>query len=39
MPDDHRTGEAAKLLGIRVETLRRWEQDGKLRTERSAGGL
>jgi molybdopterin-binding protein len=34
----YRIGEAAKLVGVRVETLRRWERDGKLRTERSAGG-
>src|SRR5437867_13285162 len=38
MPDSYRIGEAAKLIGVRVETLRRWERDGKLRTRRSAGG-
>ena len=38
MPDAYRIGEAAKLVGVRVETLRRWERDGKLRTRRSAGG-
>jgi molybdopterin-binding protein len=38
MPASYRIGEAAKLLGVRVETLRRWERQGKLRTERSAGG-
>ncbi len=26
------------MLGVRVETLRRWERDGKLRTERTTGG-
>lgn len=26
------------MLGVRVETLRRWERAGSLRTERSAGG-
>src|ERR1043166_8250908 len=31
-------GEAAAALGVRVETLRRWERDGKLRTTRTAGG-
>ena len=36
--ETYRIGEAAALLGVRVETLRRWEQAGKLRTERSAGG-
>src|SRR4029450_1753334 len=38
MPADYRIGEAAKLIGVRVETLRRWEQEGKLRTDRSSGG-
>jgi molybdopterin-binding protein len=38
MVESYRIGEAAKLLGVRVETLRRWERDGKLRTDRSAGG-
>jgi molybdopterin-binding protein len=33
-----RIGEAAAALGVRVETLRRWERDGKLRTERTTGG-
>jgi molybdopterin-binding protein len=34
----YRIGEAAKLIGVRVETLRRWEAGGRLRTRRSAGG-
>ena len=38
MPDSYRIGEAARLLGVRVETLRRWERDGKIRTSRTAGG-
>jgi molybdopterin-binding protein len=38
MSDTYRIGEAAELLGVRVETLRRWERGGKLRTERTAGG-
>jgi molybdopterin-binding protein len=33
-----RIGQAAELLGVGVETLRRWEDDGRIRTERSAGG-
>ena len=36
--DGVRIGQAAELLGVSVETLRRWEVDGKLRTRRSAGG-
>jgi molybdopterin-binding protein len=35
---DYRIGQAADALGVRVETLRRWERAGKLRTERTAGG-
>jgi molybdopterin-binding protein len=27
-------GEAAKLLGVSADTLRRWDRGGKLRTER-----
>lgn len=33
-----RVGQAAEMLGITVETLRRWEAEGRLRVERSAGG-
>ena len=33
-----RIGQAAELLGVGVETLRRWEEDGQLRTTRTAGG-
>lgn len=36
--DGVRIGQAAELLGVTVETLRRWEAVGKLRTRRSAGG-
>ena len=36
--DTYRIGEAARLLGVRVETLRRWEHDGKLTVERTSGG-
>ena len=34
----YRIGEAAKLLGVRVETLRRWEREGTLSVERTPGG-
>ncbi len=37
MPETYRIGEAAEMLGVRVETLRRWERDGKLRTTRTSG--
>ena len=33
-----RIGEAAELLGVSVDTLRRWEAEGKVRVGRSAGG-
>ena len=35
---DIRIGLAAEMLGISVETLRRWEAEGRLRTSRSEGG-
>ena len=34
----YRIGEAAQLIGVRVETLRTWERAGKIRTERTSGG-
>jgi molybdopterin-binding protein len=33
-----RLGQAAEMLGVSVETLRRWEAAGRLATERSDGG-
>jgi molybdopterin-binding protein len=33
-----RVGQAAEMLGVGVDTLRRWEAEGRLRVERSAGG-
>jgi molybdopterin-binding protein len=33
-----RIGQAAELLGIGIDTLRRWESDGRLTTIRSEGG-
>jgi molybdopterin-binding protein len=38
MANDYRIGEAAELLGVRVETLRRWEREGKLKATRTSGG-
>ena len=38
MADAYRIGEAAELLGVRVETLRRWEREGKLKATRTSGG-
>jgi molybdopterin-binding protein len=33
-----RVGQAAEMLHVSVETLRRWETEGRLRMERSQGG-
>ena len=33
-----RVGQAAEMLGVSVETLRRWETDGRLVMARSEGG-
>jgi molybdopterin-binding protein len=33
-----RVGQAAEMLGVSVETLRRWEAEGRLHMERSEGG-
>ena len=38
MGESYRIGEAAGLLGVRVETLRRWEAEGKIRLTRTEGG-
>ncbi|TME62654.1 MAG: MerR family DNA-binding transcriptional regulator [Chloroflexi bacterium] len=35
---DLRVGEAAELIGVSVDTLRRWEAAGRLRVRRSPGG-
>ncbi len=34
----YRAGQAAELLGVSVDTVRRWADSGKLRTHRSEGG-
>jgi len=33
-----RIGEAAELLGVSADTLRRWEASGRIHLRRSAGG-
>src|SRR6476661_4930159 len=33
-----RVGQAAEMLGVTVDTLRRWEADGRLQLTRSTGG-
>jgi molybdopterin-binding protein len=38
MDSSVRVGEAAELLGVSVDTLRRWTATGRLRVRRSAGG-
>jgi len=36
--DTIRIGQAAEMLGVTVETVRRWEVEGRLHIERSPGG-
>jgi molybdopterin-binding protein len=45
MPTNHagrpaalRVGQAAEMLQVSVDTLRRWEQEGRLTVDRSPGG-
>jgi len=33
-----RVGQAAEMLGVTVDTMRRWEAEGRLHMERSGGG-
>ena len=34
MPERVTLGEAARMLGVSADTLRRWDRDGKIRTTR-----
>lgn len=34
----YRIGQAARLLGVSVDTLRRWADDGRVATRRTGGG-
>jgi molybdopterin-binding protein len=36
-PTAYRLGEAAAALGVRPETLRRWDRDGRIATRRTSG--
>lgn len=38
MATDYRPGQVAELLGVSVDTVRRWCDDGRLETVRSDGG-
>ena len=35
---EYRLGQAAEILGVGVDTLRRWADGGRLATERTRGG-
>jgi molybdopterin-binding protein len=35
---EYRLGQAAEILGVSVDTLRRWADEGRLATERTRGG-
>jgi molybdopterin-binding protein len=37
-PATLRVGQAAEMLQVSVDTLRRWESEGRLRVERTSGG-
>ena len=38
MATSYRPGQVADLLGVSVDTVRRWCDEGRLKTTRSAGG-
>ena len=37
-PEDLRVGQAAEILGVSTDTLRRWDHEGRLLAYRSSGG-
>lgn len=38
MTSTYRAGQVAELLGVSVDTVRRWADSGRIRTSRSEGG-
>lgn len=38
MHASYKLGQAAEVLGVSVDTVRRWADSGRLKTERSSGG-
>ncbi len=38
MPVRYRPGQVAEILGVSVDTVRRWADSGRLRTQRTEGG-
>ena len=38
VPPPLRIGQAAEILGVSVDTIRRWAEDGMVKTTRSDGG-
>lgn len=38
MSSSYRIGQAAELLGVSTDTVRRWADSGRLRTRRTEGG-
>lgn len=38
MATDYRPGQVAELLGVSVDTVRRWCDEGRIETTRSSGG-
>ena len=38
MASNYRPGQVAELLGVSVDTVRRWCDEGRLKTTRSTGG-